>query len=107
MNDFNISEWKKNHFLKEEVEKPLDEFAVQFKSPKLNFEIIEEEDINKAIAELTSLFSRQLTAASKMGPGKGQATLQFERQAEGIIVGLVVKAALSAQRQIKKVTGEE
>lgn len=101
MENFNIGDWKKNFLLKEQKEDTLDEFAVNFtEKPELNFELVEEEDIDKAIHDLAVIFGDYLSGAKKAPQGKYTAMQQYEKDAEDIIIGLITKAAWNVHDHI-------
>ncbi len=105
MENFNIGDWKKNFLLKEQKEDTLDEFAVNFvEKPGLNFELVEEEDIDRAIHDLAVIFGDYLSRAKKAPQGRYAAMQQYQRDAEDIIVKLITKAAWNAHDHILSIT---
>lgn len=105
MENFNIGDWKKNFLLKEQKEGTLDEFAVNFiEKPELNFELVEEVDIDKAIHDLAVIFGDYLSGAKKAPQSKHAAMQQYERDAEDILVKLITKAAWNAHDHILSIT---
>jgi hypothetical protein len=107
MDNINIRDWQKKYLLKEEVEKPLDEFAVNFHNPELTFELVEESDIDHTIQQIVQQFSRLQHLQKTKQLNAHQAMQELEQQVEKEVVALVIKAATSAQREVGRLTGEE
>ncbi len=107
MDNINIRDWQKKYLLKEEVEEPLDEFAVNFHNPELTFELVEESDIDDTIRQIVQQFSRTQHLQKTKQLNAHQAMQELEHQVEKEVVALLLKAARSAQREIKKLAGEE
>lgn len=108
MDNFSIVNWKKKFLLKEQEEKSLDEFAVNFiEKPELTFELVPEADIDQAIHDLAVIFGDYLSGAKKSPQGRHAAMQEYERDAEEVVIKLITKAAWSAHDHILSITKDK
>ncbi len=108
MENFSIRDWQKKHLLREEIEESLDEFAINFKEkPELAFELVPEVNIDEAIHDLAVTFGEYLSGARKSPQGKHAAMLQYEKDAEEVIMKLLTKVAWSTHDHILTITNKE